>query len=125
MQKYLIKVNGISYEVEVEEMNSSEVSEKTSANKVESKNTKTEVESVKQTNNTNGQGTSVSAPMPGTIKKVCVNNGDSVKKGQVLFILEAMKLENEIMSPCDGKIQSVSASESASVNSGDVLCVIA
>ena len=69
-------------------------------------------------------GEKVSAPMPGTILDVRVSNGASVKKGDILFILEAMKMENEIMAPCDGTIASVSVSKGAAVDSGALLCVI-
>ena len=63
--------------------------------------------------------------MPGTILSVNVNVGDSVKAGQVLFILEAMKMENEIMAPSDGKITSVGVAKGAAVDTGAVLCTIA
>ena len=69
-------------------------------------------------------GEAVKAPMPGTILKVNVKNGDAVKKGDVLMILEAMKMENEIMAPCDGKVTSVAVTQSASVESGSLLCTI-
>ena len=69
-------------------------------------------------------GEKVSAPMPGTILSVNVQNGSAVKKGDVLFILEAMKMENEIMAPCDGTITSVNTSKGSSVESGTLLCVI-
>lgn len=69
-------------------------------------------------------GTKVSSPMPGTILKINVKPGDSVKKGDVLLLLEAMKMENEIMAPCDGKIVSVTTVTGASVNAGDALIVI-
>ena len=69
-------------------------------------------------------GETVKSPMPGTILKVNVNNGDAVKKGQVLMVLEAMKMENEIMCPCDGKITSVTVNQGANVESGAVLCTI-
>ena len=59
--------------------------------------------------------------MPGTIVKINVSVGDAVKKGSVLLVLEAMKMENEIMAPCDGKVVSVSVQSGTSVNSGDVL----
>ena len=62
--------------------------------------------------------------MPGTILKVNVSNGQAVKKGDVLFILEAMKMENEIMAPCDGTVSSVSVANGASVESGTVLCAL-
>ena len=62
--------------------------------------------------------------MPGTILAVNVAAGDAVKRGQVLMILEAMKMENEIMCPCDGKVVSVNTSKGASVESGTLLCVI-
>ena len=63
--------------------------------------------------------------MPGTILDVKVTAGQAVKSGDVLMILEAMKMENEIMAPKDGTVTSVSASKGASVQSGDVLCTIA
>ena len=63
--------------------------------------------------------------MPGTILKVNVTNGASVKKGDVLMVLEAMKMENEIMAPCDGTVSAVSVTKGASVESGALLCVLA
>lgn len=71
-----------------------------------------------------GAGTKVTAPMPGTILKVEASNGQSVKKGDILCILEAMKMENEIFAPCDGVVTSAAAREGASVNTGDVLYTI-
>ena len=62
--------------------------------------------------------------MPGTILSVNVQNGSAVKKGDVLMVLEAMKMENEIMAPCDGTITSVNTSKGSSVESGTLLCVI-
>ena len=70
-------------------------------------------------------GESVNAPMPGTILKVNVQNGQAVKEGDVLVILEAMKMENEIMAPKSGTVAQVVATKGASVNTGDVLVVIA
>ena len=72
-----------------------------------------------------GAGDPVNAPMPGTIVKICVKNGDTVKNGDVLCIIEAMKMENEIVSPKDGTVSSVTVSQGANVNSGDVLLTIA
>ncbi|MDR1704449.1 MAG: biotin/lipoyl-binding protein [Clostridiales bacterium] len=61
----------------------------------------------------------VNAPMPGTILSVKVNPGDSVKRGDVLLILEAMKMENEIMAADDGVVKSVHTIAGTSVNTGD------
>lgn len=67
----------------------------------------------------------ISAPMPGTILSVNVQNGASVNAGDVLVVLEAMKMENEIVAPRAGKVAQVSVTKGASVNTGDVLVVLA
>lgn len=67
----------------------------------------------------------VNAPMPGNILKVNVAAGQSVKKGDVLMILEAMKMENEIMAPADAVVSSVSVSAGSTVEAGAVLCTLA
>ena len=69
-------------------------------------------------------GEKIAAPMPGNILDVKVSQGASVKKGDVLIILEAMKMENEIMAPCDGTVKQVLVNKGATVNSGDPLVVI-
>ena len=66
----------------------------------------------------------VKSPMPGNILAINVKAGDAVKKGQVLLILEAMKMENEIMSPRDGVVASILTSKGAAVNSGDGLIAL-
>ena len=62
--------------------------------------------------------------MPGTIMEVNCAVGDQVTRGQAIFVLEAMKMNNDIVAPCDGKILQVIAQKGDSVNSGDVLAVI-
>ena len=71
-----------------------------------------------------GEGTKVTAPMPGNILDVKVNTGDTVTKGQVLMVLEAMKMENDIVAPCDGKVTSVVAKKGDTVNASDTLATI-
>ena len=70
-------------------------------------------------------GETVNAPMPGTILKVNVSNGQTVKEGDLLVVLEAMKMENEIYAPKSGTVAQVATAKGASVNTGDVLVVIA
>ena len=71
-----------------------------------------------------GSGDTVSAPMPGTVLKVNVTVGQSVKAGDVLCVLEAMKMENEIKAPVDGKVAQVLATKGANVETGAALVVL-
>ena len=70
-------------------------------------------------------GESVTAPMPGTILRVNVQNGQAVKEGDLLCVLEAMKMENEIFAPRAGTVAQVVVSKGASVDTGAVLVVLA
>ena len=69
-------------------------------------------------------GEKVVAPMPGTIVDVKLVVGSAVKKGDLLLVLEAMKMENEILSPADGVVKQLLVSQGSSVNSGDVMAVV-
>ena len=71
-----------------------------------------------------GAGEAVTAPMPGTILKINVKVGDAVKAGTVLCVLEAMKMENEIMAPKAGTVTQVLATKGGSVDTGAPLVVI-
>ena len=125
MKKYLIRVNGVPYEVEVEELGSSVSNQslpmQRSAQEVDTQ--KIVAEKI-NSNDLSISGAKINAPMPGTVLKVNVSSGEKVQKGQVLLILEAMKMENEITAPCDGKIQALQVKKGAQVNAGDVLCTI-
>lgn len=72
-----------------------------------------------------GNGTPVNAPMQGTILKVAVSNGQAVKKGDLICLLEAMKMENEIFAPCDGTVTSVTVTSGQTVATGAVIATIA
>ena len=71
-----------------------------------------------------GAGEPVAAPMPGTIVKVNVTQGQAVKAGEVLCVLEAMKMENDITAPKDGTVTQVVAAKGSSVSTGDPLVII-
>ena len=105
--KYEISLNGRSYEVEVElaaPMTCAEFAAYAPAPV--------------------GAGECVTAPMPGNILKVSVSVGDRVAEGQALVILEAMKMENEIMAPCAGTVTQVLISKGATVDTGAAMVVI-
>ena len=116
MKKYKVNVNGTVYEVTVEAMDGAAPAAPAAAAPA--------APAASAPAAPVAGGEKVSAPMPGTILDVRVSNGASVKKGDILFILEAMKMENEIMAPCDGTIASVSVTKGAAVDSGALLCVI-
>ena len=112
MKKYRVTVNGTAYEIELEELTgAAPVSAPAPA-------------AAAPVAAAPAGGEQVTSPMPGTILDVKVSQGASVKKGDVLMILEAMKMENEIMCPCDGKVASIHASKGTAVESGTLLCVI-
>ncbi|MBQ7005955.1 MAG: biotin/lipoyl-binding protein [Clostridia bacterium] len=71
-----------------------------------------------------GDGTKVPSPMPGTILSVSVSVGQTIKSGDVLMVLEAMKMENDIVAPCDGTVKQLLVSKGSTVNTDDVLVVI-
>lgn len=123
MKKYIVNVNGTSYEVAIEQVSEDAVST-TAAAPVEAPAEKPAEAPAAPVSAAPADGTKIECPMPGTILAVNVANGQAVKSGDVLMVLEAMKMENEIMSPCDGTIASLSVSKGSSVESGAVLCVI-
>ena len=115
MKKYRVEVNGTPYEVKISEMTGDAAEAKTAS---PSPAVSTPAAAAA------GRGEEIISPMPGSIFKVNVKNGQAVNTGDVLFILEAMKMENEIMAPKDGTVTNVSVQEGASVESGNLLCTI-
>lgn len=69
-------------------------------------------------------GTKITSPMPGTILKLNVAEGQAVKAGDVVLILEAMKMENEIVAPCDGTIKQLLVSKGSTVDTDQILAVL-
>lgn len=143
MKKYVIKVNGVSYEVEVEEtgaaaaptMAYAPVASLAAAPVAEPAARPAPVAASAAPAAAPAAAPVapaaapavvagselIKAPMPGTILSVQATVGKAIKKGEVLCILEAMKMENEIVSPRDGVVAGVSTSKGASVNAGDPL----
>ncbi len=125
MRKFNITVNGVAYEVEVEEVAAGEsAAPKAAPVAAAPKAAPAAKPAAPKAAAPVANGTKVNAPMPGTILDVKVAQGAAVKKGDVLCILEAMKMENEILAPQDGTVAQVTVSKGASVNSGDPLVVL-
>ncbi|BBJ28214.1 biotin/lipoyl-containing protein [Athalassotoga saccharophila] len=123
MKKYIVKVNGKSYEVEVEEVQNQHEIPYISKPKVEEiKPKEIHVDSAQTQKIQNSPEETISsneetlrAPMSGTIVKIKVNVGESVKDGQTILTLEAMKMENEILAPFNCKIKSILVKEGQQV----------
>ena len=114
MKTYKVNVNGTDYQISIELM-SEEEAKNAQAPKAEAAPAPVAA---------TGEGEKVDAPMPGTILDVKVQVGDAVKKGDVLMILEAMKMENEIMAGVDGTVTSIGVSKGTAVEAGTTLCTI-
>ena len=119
MKKYNITVNGNTYEVLVEEADASTPVAYTAP--VAAAPVAAPKAAAPKAASAAGGAVKVTSPMPGTILNVKVSVGQSVKKGDVICVLEAMKMENDIPAPQDGVIASINVQKGASVNAGDVL----
>lgn len=120
MNNYEVEIEGKLYRVTIEEISESErKDEKPAGDKKDSisKSNSEEAPSVPLTTNAK----KILSPMPGNVFKVVVSAGEQVKKGDVVLVLEAMKMENEIVAPNDGIISVIHVKEGQSVESNDVL----
>lgn len=118
MRNFKITVNGKPYDVQVEEVGE-KASVPSAPVKADTTPAPAPVKPVEA-----GEGQSVKAPMPGTILKIQTSVGDTVKNGQVLVVLEAMKMENDITSPADGTVTSILVKQGDSVDGDTVLLTI-
>lgn len=109
MKSYKITVNGKAYDVTVQEAGEAPVQQAAPAPAAAPKKEKA----------ASAGAVSVKSPMPGTILDIKVNVGDSVKSGQVLCVLEAMKMENDIVAPQDGTVDAILVSKNDSVEAND------
>ena len=116
MRKFNVTVNGTTYVVEIEELGegTATVAAPAAAPAAAPKAAAPKAAAPAGAN-------AVKAPFPGTVVKVNVTAGQAVKKGDVLAVIEAMKMENEISAPADGTVAAISVSKGASVQAGDVL----
>ena len=126
MKNYNVTVNGVTYEVTVEELG--EVSAPAAtvaapAAPVVPKATPAAPKAAPAAAPAAG-GETVKAPMPGTILKMNVKVGDTIKANDLVCILEAMKMENEIFAAEGGTVKSIEAAQGSSVNSGDVIITL-
>jgi biotin carboxyl carrier protein len=121
MKNYKVNVNGTEYKVSIELISETEAAAPVAAPVAAPAAAPAPAAPVAAAP---AGGEKVNAPMPGTILSVNVKVGDVVKKGDVLVILEAMKMENEIMAPVDGTVTFVGVNQGASVESGSAICVI-
>ena len=125
MRKFNISVNGNSYEVEVEEIGGAPAPVQKSAAPAPKPAAAPKAAPQASAASAPVSGaTTVEAPMPGSIVSVKVKNGDTVNEGDVLCVLEAMKMENEIMAPTDGTIKSIAVSNGATVQTDDIMIVM-
>lgn len=142
MKEYRIIVNGEKYLVEIEETTvkpgfspKGPISKKNEdkilvqknigSGEEKLKNKENKSNKVKEDKESSSEGLEiVTAPIPGTIFTIAVKVGDKVSEGDVLLILEAMKMENEIIAPKSGIIIEIKTKQGASVNVGDTLIII-
>ena len=119
MKNLRITVNGVAYDVQVEELGADAAPAAPASAPV-----KAAAPAPAKKHAAVRAGEKVAAPMPGTIVSVNVSDGQAVKKGDVLVVLEAMKMENEIKAPKDGTVTGISVNKGESVDTGATLVTI-
>lgn len=123
MKNLKITVNGTTYDVQVEEVGATSTVEQSAA-PAAAPAVSASAAPAAQKPAAPADAKPISAPMPGTIISVSVSAGQHVKSGDVLVVLEAMKMENEIKAPADGTVASVEVSKGESVETGQTLVTL-
>lgn len=124
--KYIVNLNGKNYEVEVNETEAVVVGVSAGAAPAPAAAPVAAPAAAPApvAQAVSAEGTTIPSPMPGSILNVNVTVGQAVKAGDVLMILEAMKMENDISAPCDGTVKQILVTKGSTVNTDDVLIVI-
>ncbi len=127
IRKFMVRLGGVEHEIEVEEINTEHKTtyvQQSSAEKsdkiIETKN----IDKPKVGVPKNVDGEEVCAPLQGKLLSINKAEGDEVVEGDLLFIIEAMKMENEVVAPCSGKIKKIYVTKDDTLSAGDLMAVI-
>lgn len=123
MRNFVVTIDGKTYQVGVEEVGATESVAPVVTEVAPAKAEVKPVSAPKAAAPAVTNGTKINAPMPGLIKGLSVEEGATVKKGDVILILEAMKMDNDITAPCDGKI-SYKVTKGTNVDTGTLMAII-
>lgn len=114
MKRFLIRINGKTYDAEVEVVG-------TSASAPVAAPAAAPAAPAPAAAPAAGGPANVTSPLPGTVLRLCKNTGDSVAAGEVVMIVESMKMENEVVAPEAGRIASIAVAAGSAINTGDLL----
>lgn len=115
MKRFLIKINGKTYDAEVEVVGTS------ASAPVAAPAAAPRAAAPAAAAPAAGSPANVTSPLPGTVLRLCKNTGDTVAAGEVVMIVESMKMENEVVAPEGGRIASIAVAAGSAINTGDLL----